>query len=167
MSVGQTIPNVTTTLKWKTKNGQTQYDEMSWEVVQVRITAAQLKALRATAIQIIIAPPANQASGRSYFVHQVFLKINFGTTAYTLNAGTLKLFVGAVANALPITADLATILTSTASKITGNIPTIAYGPDTLANTTNQAILLGNGGAAEFTLGDGTLDVTVLYGITTP
>lgn len=167
MSVAQTIPSVTTQDKWKTKNSQTQYDECSIGVVQVRLTAAQLNALKTTPVVISVAPGvAQQNAGRSYYIYNITLKLNFGTTAFTLNAGTLKLFYGVVANAHPLTADLSAILLRTSSGATINIPTLVV-TDSIANALNQALILGNDGGANYTLGDSTLDVTVQYGITTP
>lgn len=166
MSAAQTLPSVTQNLKWKTKNDGSQNDEMSLEVVQLRLTATQLNALKTTSITIVPAPGGSQSAGRSYYIYNITAKLNFGTTAFTLNAGTFKLFYGAVANAHPITADLSALLTRTANSAAVNIPTLVV-IDAVANTLNQALILGNDGAANYTLGDGTVDVTVIYGITTP
>jgi hypothetical protein len=125
-----------------------------------QITSAQLLALKTTPLQLVPAPGA----GLAIIVHSISLKINFGTVAYTLNAGTLKLFLGTTANAVALTGDLSALLTQTSSKENLGVPALATGVQTVANTENQGLFLGNDGAANYTLGDGTLDIVLQYQI---
>lgn len=157
------LPNMTTNTKWASRN-QTNFNiETSIEVAQVQVTSAQLKALATTAIQIV---PAPVITGEAITVRSICLGLNFLTAAYTLNTGTLKLFYGPVANALALTGDESAILTQTANAKIIGIPPLAIGPDTNAHTTNQPIMLGND-SSNYTVGAGTLTVTVEYSRTTP
>lgn len=129
----------------------------------VNITAAQLKAIRATPIQILPAPGAGLAN----MVTMIAYYYRFLTTAFTINAGKLRLFQGAVANNIPIHADIATgFIDQVVNETILNPPQIIQGPAIDANLVNQAINLANDGAAEFTLGLGSVDVVVVYGIHT-
>lgn len=136
----------------------------SQEIAQIQILANQLNALKTTPRQIIAAPTN---VGECIIVESICLNIQFGTTAYTLNAGTLKLFYGVVANAHPIIADQSAILTRTSSGAIVNLPPTAIASDSYANSMQQAIFVGNDGAANYTLGDGLLTVTVIFNRTTP
>lgn len=162
MATPQTLPNLPSYKLWGTKNQQTENDSMSLEVAQVRLTSAQLLALHTTPIQLTPTPLA----GQSLYVYSITAKLTFGTTAYTLNAGDLKVFYGPVANGHPITADLSSLLTQTASKAIVNIPTLVVAVDTAANTTGVPLYVGND-VANYTLGDGVVDITVIFGRTTP
>src|SRR5271166_3297864 len=68
------------------------------QVRAVTITSAQLLALKGADLQIVEAP----GKGYAICLENVALRINFKTAAYTLNAGTLKLYQGPSANALPL-----------------------------------------------------------------
>lgn len=165
MSVAQTLPNIApNTPLFQALNQQSGNPMYSFEVVQLRLTSAQLLALKTTPIQLIPAPGGNGL--QSYWFDSVTIKYNFGTTPYTLNAGTLKVFYGPVANAHPITADAAAILTQGQNRITTNTPTLVVS-DVTANILNQPIFMGNDGGANYTLGDGTIDITVMFGRVTP
>jgi hypothetical protein len=130
------------------------------QIVRQVITAAQLLALKGADLQLVQAPGA----GLALALEGVSVKINFGGTAYTLNAGNLKVFLGPSANALPVTADLSAILTQGATSDIIGSPAIAAGPATQAQTENQPLVLGNNGTAQFTLGNGTLDVVLMYSV---
>lgn len=132
--------------------------------VQLVLTAAQLKALKATPISIIAAP----GSGKFIQVMSCSVRYTFLTTAFTLNAGTLKLYHGPVANAKPLTADLASgIIDQTANTSDLDVPILATGALTDAQALNVDIEVGNAGAAEFTLGLGSVEFFVQYQIMTP
>lgn len=173
----QTVPLVTNPTKFISINGNTQFTEVSLEVAQVRITSAQLLALHTTAVAIVpstasvpnvLGTPNFINSNETIWLYDIMLKYNFGTVAYTTTGGTLRLFYGLPANAHPATADVsAGLINATASRITGYIPFLINGPDTFANMTGQGIYLFNDGSANYTLGDGVLDVTVVYGRCTP
>jgi hypothetical protein len=136
-------------------------DQLVGEATQIRaltLTAAQLLALKGADITVAEAPGA----GYALMLEEVSVRINFGTTAYTLNAGTLKLFLGPSANGLALTGDLSAILTQAATSDNVGIPGLASGVAVKANIENQPLVIGNTGAAQYTLGDGTLDVVVSY-----
>jgi len=129
--------------------------------VQVRamtLTAAQLLALKGADIKIVSAPGVGYAIN----LEDVSLRINFKTAAYTLNAGTLKIYLGPSANGVALTGDLSAILTQIATSDNVGIPALASGVQTQANSENQGLYIGNTGAAQFTVGPGTLDVIVTY-----
>ena len=165
MATQPSIPNVTDTKKFATVNSVTFNIETGLFVLQTQITALQLKALRATPITLI---PAGVQIGEAIICDRIHLSYNFVTTAYTLNAGTLKVFYGPVANAHALTVDLATsFLTAAASRKIIGVNPLVIGSDTFTNTTLQPIIIANDGAAEYTLGDATLTVTIEYSKTTP
>lgn len=129
--------------------------------VKLTLTSAQLKALKATPVSIIPAP----GSGKFIQVEECSVYYKFGATAYTLNAGTLKLYHGPVANAKPLTAALETgLIDQTANRSNLDVAILATGNLTDAQALNVDIEVGNAGAAEFTLGDGTVEFFVNYQI---
>jgi hypothetical protein len=136
-------------------------EQITAQAVQIEattITSAQLLALKGADVLIINAPPPGYALN----VQSISLRFNFNTTAYTLNSGTLKLYLGPSANGIPIVGDLSSILTQSATYDNIGVPTLASGVQTQAHSENVGIYLGNQGSAQFTLGDGTLDVIVSY-----
>jgi len=136
-------------------------DQLIGQATQIRaltLTSAQLLALKATDVQLVEAPGV----GYVHHLEGVSLRLNFGTVAYTLNAGTLKVYMGASSAGLAQTADLAALLNAGASSVNVGVPALATGVTAKANAENKPLVLGNTGAAEFTLGDGTLDVVVVY-----
>lgn len=164
MATQPSLPVQTTARKWASINQANGNFEYSIEEMQVQVTAAQLLALKTTPINIV---PAGQQVGEAIFVDFYCMTYTFKTTAYTLNAGTLKLFYGPIANAHPLSADLSTnFLTAAASRVLMGSPTLIVGPDTFTNNLSQGIFIGNDGGANYTLGDGLLTVTILYSKTT-
>lgn len=159
MAAAQTLPNIQGNPKFASSNSQSGNTELTFDVIQVRLTAAQLLALKTTPIQLTPTPNP----GEVICVHCSMFKYTFVTTAYTLNAGTLKLFFGPVANAHAMTADLSTsFLTAAASRVISNVAGITVASDTIANGTGQPIFVGNDGAANYTLGDAVVDITLIY-----
>ncbi len=130
---------------------------------KLTISSAQLLTLKATPVLLI---PVDVVVVPNPNIILVPLSISmhylFGTTAYTLNAGTLKLYYGPVANAKPLCADQAALLTNVANEVNPSIALIAPGVLTEVTGLNMPIYLGNAGAAEFTLGDGSLVVNTTY-----
>lgn len=131
--------------------------------VKLVLTSAQLLALKATPVSIIPAPGA----GKFINVLGANVYYSFLTAAYTLNAGTLKLYHGPVANAKPLTAALETgLIDQAANRSNLDIPILATGNLTDAQALNVDVEVGNAGAAEFTLGAGTVEFVVWYQIVT-
>jgi hypothetical protein len=63
MSVAQTLPNIPSNLPlWQMINQQSENPEYSLEAMQIRITSAQLLALKTTPVQLI-APPVYRCYG--------------------------------------------------------------------------------------------------------
>ena len=151
MATQPSLPGQTVNRKWGSINEVNQNIELTLSMEQTILTAAQLNALKTTPIAVTI--PGIQL-GEICLVDFVSLTYTFKTTAFTLNSGNLKFYYGPVANNWPITADLSAILTNTATKAM-----IAY-PN--ANMCQQSIYIANSGAANFTLGDGTLTINVFY-----
>jgi hypothetical protein len=164
MSVAQTLPNQPTYPLWISRNQQSYNAQISLECAQTRLTSAQLLSLKTTPI---VVTPSPTITGEALFLHGLMLKYNFNTTAYTLNGGTFKLYYGPVANGHAITADLSTgFLTATSNHVSANIQTLVAS-DVTANIINLPLYAVNDGAANYTLGDATVDVTVLFARTTP
>lgn len=131
---------------------------------KLTVTAAQLKALKATPKTVIAAP----GTGLAIVVLDVSYHYEFLTSAFTLNAGTLRLYYGPVANAAPLHADVAAgLIDQAANRNNIGVPAIATGNLTDANTTNQPILIANDGAAEYTVGLGSLNVFVRFTVIKP
>lgn len=124
------------------------------------LTSAQLLALKATPVSIIPAP----GPGKFIQVTSVTMRSVFGGTAYTLNAGTLKLFQGPVANAKALTADQSALLTAVANSTNLAIALVPLTALTDTQLLNTDIEIGNDGTASATLGNGTVIVYVEYEI---
>lgn len=139
---------------------------------RVLISNAQLLALKTTPIQLtnvapILIPPADMANTTWIIVPDtIALHYYYATAAFTLNAGTLKLFYGAPANGNALCADQSAILTNTTNEVNPWIAVTAPGTLTEANGLQQNIYLGNVGTANFTAGGGTLVVAVTFSILT-
>jgi hypothetical protein len=133
-------------------------------VSRTLITSAQLLALKTTPIQLTPTP----ATGFIIQLENITLRYVFATAAYTLNAGTLKVFQGPVANAKALVADQAALLTAVANGNIIGIPALAGGtaasPLTDAQALAQPLFLGNDGGANYTVGAGTLEVVLTYDI---
>lgn len=133
------------------------------QTARLAVTSAQLLALRAT--PLIIAPalaPLTPQPNMILVPTLISMHYIFGTAAYTINAGTLRLTYGPVVNANYLCADQSALIGNTANRVNPNIAITAVGAVTEANGLNQAIYLVNGGAAEFTVGAGTLVVGVTF-----
>lgn len=124
------------------------------------LTSAQLLALRTTPVSIIPAP----GPGKYIQVESMIMRSVFGGTAYTLNAGTLKMFQGPVANAKALTADQSALLTAVANSTNLNIAVVPLTALTDPQIINTDIEMGNDGTANYTLGNGTVIVYVNYEI---
>lgn len=125
------------------------------------ITSAQLLALKTTGVNLIPAAGPNTV----ITLDTVTLHYLFNTTAYTLNAGTLRLFYGPQASALPLCADTSVgLIDQVANRAIPSVPLTLIAVQTDANGVNQPITLGNTGTANFTLGAGTLVVACTYNI---
>lgn len=125
----------------------------------VTLTSAQLLALRATPITLIAAPGA----GQMILLQQASMEYVFNATPYTVPGGAnLRLLINGVTVGTDIAATglldqgANTIGYARAANQTTGIAT--------ATLANQPLTIANSGGAEFTLGDGTLVVNVLYNI---
>jgi hypothetical protein len=136
-------------------------DQIVAEATQVAaqtVTSAKLLALKGADVLLVAAPPA----GYALMLENISLRLNFSTPAYTLNAGTLIVYLGPSANAVPLVADLSAILTATATSDNVGIPVLASGVITQVKAEAVGLYLGNTGSAQFTAGAGTLDVILTY-----
>ena len=135
--------------------------QLNAESVQIRaltMTNAQLLALKGADV-LIVDPPG---LGYAIDVIDISLRINFKTPVFTLNAGTLKLFLGPSSNNVAVSADLSAILSAAVTSDNVGIVSTATGVLAQSQIENQGIFIGNTGTAQFTLGGGTLDVVVEY-----
>src|SRR5690349_6418926 len=122
------------------------------QIERVVVTSAQLLALKTTPLLLLPAP----GLGLVILVDQILLKLPvYGGTAYTLNAGTLKVFQGTTANAVPLCADQSALLTAVvASEM--YLPVVATGVQTVAKLDNVGIFQGNDGTPNYTLGNSAI-----------
>ena len=120
---------------------------------KILLTSAQLLALKTTPIQLTPVPAANQI----IFVENVSLRYLYGGTAYTLNAGTFKIFLGPLANAVTVLADQSALLTGAVNGTVLGIPGVALGtaaaPLTDAKALGQPLYAIDDGTANYTLGN--------------
>lgn len=125
----------------------------------VTITSAQLLALHATPITLIAAPGA----GQMILLQQASMEYVFNTTAYTVPVGAnLRLLINGVTVGTDIAATgLLDQVANTIGYARAANQTTGIATATLAN---QPLTITNTNATEFTLGDGTLVVNVLYNI---
>lgn len=137
-------------------NGSTGFSAQS---TTITLTSAQLLALHATPITLIPAPGA----GQMILLQQTSMEYVFNTTAYTVPGGAqLRTLINGVTVGADIAAtglldqNASTIGYSRAANQTTGIAT--------ATLANQPLTITNTNATEFTLGNGTLVVNVLYNI---
>ena len=131
----------------------------------VHLSAADLLALGGTPKEILPAPGA----GKNYYVVGAFAKYNAGTVAYTVgNADNIfELVYGDALSAIkgfnesgPITTFIHTLTSTLVPLINVDNAELSL---PIGNTDNAPISLQiEGTTPGLTLGDGTLDVTVLY-----
>jgi hypothetical protein len=124
--------------------------------IQRTITSAELLTLQITAITLLPAP----GPGKRYAVFAVFTYYQFSTTPFTLNATTALLLV----NGSNILAFISTIGLLDQSNDIVLTPALSGAPSSGTTAFNQPLVLGNGGTANLTLGDGTLLLVVYYAI---
>lgn len=128
------------------------------------ISAAQLLALKTTPVVLLAIAPQPAQANAIISLDGIAMHYIFTTAAFTLNAGTLQLFYGPPANALSMCADQAAVLTNVANRVIPAIIPTAIAAQTEALGLVQTIQLGNTGAANFTVGGGSLVVTFSYNI---
>jgi hypothetical protein len=130
---------------------------------KLTLTAAQIKALRATPITIVSAP----GSGKMIYVTGCMVKLNYNTTTYTAAASqTIGLSYNGIAGTSIIAAVAPnSLIVATSTSVRG---TVNGGQDVTAytNVSNQAVVLFNTVATEITVGDSTMDVLLNYQILT-
>lgn len=127
------------------------------QILKTSLSSAQLLALAATPVQIVAAPGA----GNVILPLSIILRSNFNTAAYAAGS-QVNLYIGSKANGLLLPVCAATFVQSVATRVQLT-PLTAFAAvlDVSANIVNQALYLSAVGA-EFTTGDGTLDVYLAY-----
>ncbi len=124
--------------------------------ISVSLTAAEIKALRATPKTLLVA----QGTNNWIQVVSVVIYLKFGTIAFT-GIGTLQLkYTDGSGPSILDTAIPATAFVIGADHIT---PAVSANQGFVAaNAINKAVVLHNIGAAEFLAGDGTAKVKFTY-----
>jgi hypothetical protein len=135
------------------------YAIMPNQMQKIILTSAQLLALFTT--PVVIAPAGG--AGTLLVPDGISYRYIFGGTAYTIGTGVLKLYIGSVAAGHALHANVATgLIDQAANRV---IPFVALITpttiDTDANYLNQPLVIGND-VANFTLGNGTLEVLLEY-----
>lgn len=138
---------------------QQNYSQQPNQMQKVILTSAQLLALNTT--PVIIAPAAGP--GTLLVPDGISYRFIGGGTAYTIGTGVLKLYIGSVAAGHALHANVATgLIDQTGNKVIPFVGLITPTTiDTDANYLNQPLSIGND-VANFTLGNGTLEVLLEY-----
>lgn len=134
------------------------------KVVKVIVSNGELLALRATPKTIVAAPGANKV----VVFMGAMLQYLYATAAFTVtNAGDDMAFkyTNGAGVAVSQTIQAQGVLNQAASQLTNGEP-IIDAIVTPAGASNQALVLHNIGAAEWTVGGGTLEVYVQYRVIT-
>lgn len=127
------------------------------QILKTSLSSAQLLALSATPVQLVAAPGA----GNVILPISIIFRLNFGTAAYAAGS-TLRLYVGLKANGLSFVVAAQALIQAVATTVQLTPSTAFLGVlGVSANMVNQALYLSPIGA-EFTTGDGTLDVYLAY-----
>jgi hypothetical protein len=133
------------------------------QVATVTLTSAQLKALRATPVQLVAAPGA----GKVIQAISSFWQYSAGATPYTVPDGSLVIYNATAGLVLGerFTENAAGFLDQAASQVLLlNADNTQAQPAT--SFANKALLIANNGSGEWTAGDGTVIVTVYYAVVT-
>ena len=126
---------------------------------KVLISAARLKNLKASPVTIIPPPGLGKFI---QFAHASFIYA-FGSTPYVTTGTSIILYYSAVGGANAITQNVSGVMAGSTSQGQMSVPA-SPNQTPLTAIVNGAIILGNSGANDFTTGDGTLEVFVVYGI---
>lgn len=129
----------------------------------VTLSSAQLKALNTTPVVLI---PAQGAGTLIVPTAEVF-DYKFGTVQYSGNGGLRTRYTGDTNNLFPPSNSNIVSAAQSVFYINGGPGTTGTGTLTLNRTVgnNVSVETFNGGAA-YTLGDGTLNITILYQVIT-
>jgi hypothetical protein len=130
----------------------------------VTLTPAQIKAMHATPVTLIPAPGV----GKTIWIVSAALVYNFATIAYSSGSNNLV-----IASAGQVAADDSWFVFPANTIIDNTYSTAAWGaavanqggftgPLPLSEIQNSALTIRNDSTPEFTLGDGTITVTIVY-----
>src|SRR5688572_6430103 len=86
--------------------------------ITVSLSAAQIKTLVSTPVQILAAQGANTV----IFVHHAIYHHNYGTSVFDFGAGTIALYLGGAGSAITGTLNIATLLNDNSDRILGFAP---------------------------------------------
>lgn len=131
------------------------------QVARVAVSSAQILSLSGTPITIVSAP----GSGKAIQILSVFYELIYNTTTYASGGGA-GLFFGtaATANRADVKAPPNNLIVKTISSVVCNTPnSVNIPPVTAAN--NGALLFGTD-SVDYTTGDGTLVINVVYIVVT-
>lgn len=146
-----------------TKLNQNQLPTTATQSVTVSLTANQIKALKATPVQIVPAP----GSGYFILVTKMIQKYYFGTTPFNVSGGSYMTYLYGATDAVGDT----TLLHNAMDELTKSANTIMIVNDdahvigaslTPADVDDKALMLTQLGAGEYTTGDGTLKYEIQY-----
>ena len=136
-------------------------DATTIQYAEVTVSSAQLLAIRATPIVMVAAPGA----GKFVEFLSAVLLLDFNAAAYVITAGADDLAFKYI-NGAGVTAstaiDTAGFLDQVADRAVHSRPNAAPPPWTAAQIVNQALVLHNVGANEFTVGDSPVRVKIAY-----
>ncbi len=131
----------------------------TFNVSTVTLTSAQVKACRATPIEVIAA----QGSGKAIAIHNVVSKFTYGGTNAFTNVQAISVFYNAGTAQSWYVTNAATPMNGTASNVIMGQQLLNY--NTLANMENVNVVVKNTGASEITgnaANNNTLTVAVYW-----
>lgn len=142
-------------------HGASPTGDNGWRWATVAMTAAEVKALRATPKEIIAAPGA----GKYCEVFSVALVLDFATTPYTETSDDLRFKYGDTSGTnLTAAIDSTGFLDQSADMIATRYASTVT--TALTNLDNKAVILHNTGDGELGAGDSPVHVHIVYRVVT-